>query len=561
MKEVMIPNGSIAVEAKYTEQVISDYRRNPFIEALPNLLSPHEIIEKIAVYPEYYKSERQVEGHYRIHMIDRLFQVFQPLPMNLELENKISRALRQGYISRNPFDNKLAQGFYKDYYSKNSIGLINKDRFYSSSLGFTLIGISGIGKTSSLQRILNLYPNVIVHSEYKGSLFSMYQVVYLKLECPHDGSIKGLLYEFFSEIDRLLGTNYHEKVIRAKSTVDAMMTIMNQVVRNCSLGLLIIDEIQHLSMAKSGGSEKMLNFFVNLVNNVGVPVILVGTPKAINVLQGDFRQARRGSGSGGDMVCDRIQRDGVWDLLVDSIWHYQWMRKETLLTPEISNVLYEETQGIPDLLKKVYAIAQAHAISTGKEEITPQIIKKVAKENLKLIQPMITALKTNNLREIIKYEDIYMADIDYTDYLTRTRESINLDLRAKEIKKEQKKLRQEGSIGVKKEALIKLVELGVDIKNAQKIVDTMFSKNQDLGVDDVVEGVIEQLKDEEVGGIGKKGTGKMEERESGRNAVNSFDIRTIVEQGKKDNKSAYEAIKESGYIVSFKDDIFAKGVI
>lgn len=102
----------------------------------------------------------------------------------------------------------------------------------------------------------------------------------------------------------------------------------------------------------------------------------MGTPKAIKVLQGDFRQARRGSGLGGDMVCDRIQRDGVWDLLVDSIWHYQWMRKETLLTPEISNVLYEETQGIPDLLKKVYAIAQAHAISTGKEEITPQIIKR-----------------------------------------------------------------------------------------------------------------------------------------------------------------------------------------
>jgi NACalpha-BTF3-like transcription factor len=53
----------------------------------------------------------------------------------------------------------------------------------------------------------------------------------------------------------------------------------------------------------------------------------------------------------------------------------------------------------------------------------------------------------------------------------------------------------------------------------------------------------------------------MEERESGRNAVNSSDIRTIVEQGKKDNKSAYEAIKESGYIISFEDDIFSKEVV
>ncbi len=402
MKEVVIPNGSIAVEAEYKEQIIPDYRGNPFIESLPNLLPTQEIIERLAFYPEYNKDERLLDSHYRIHMIDRLFQVFQPLPMGIEIERNISRAIRQGYISRNPFGNKLAQGFYKDYYRKDSIGLTDKGGFYSSSLGFSLVGISGLGKTSSLNRVLTLYPQIIVHSEYQEIPFSMYQVVYLKLECPHDGSIKGLLYEFFAEIDRLLGTNYHEKVMRTRPTVDVMMTVMNQVVRNCALGILVIDEIQHLSMAKSGGSEKMLNFFVNLVNNVGVPVILVGTPKAIKVLQGDFRQARRGSGLGGDMVCDRIQRDGVWDLLVDSIWHYQWMRKETLLTPEISNVLYEETQGIPDLLKKVYAIAQAHAISTGKEEITPQIIKKVAKENLKLIQPMITALKTNNLREIIK---------------------------------------------------------------------------------------------------------------------------------------------------------------
>ena len=168
--------------------------------------------------------------------------------------------------------------------------------------------------------------------------------------------------------------------MRTRATTDAMMTVMNQVARNCALGILVIDEIQHLSLARSGGSEKMLNFFVNLVNNVGVPVVLVGTPKAIKILQGDFRQARRGSGLGGDMVCDRIQKDEVWDLLVNAVWHYQWTKKETPLTPEINNVLYEETQGIPDLLKKVYGIAQAYAISNGKEEITPFIIKKVERE-------------------------------------------------------------------------------------------------------------------------------------------------------------------------------------
>ncbi|NLA83934.1 MAG: ATP-binding protein, partial [Clostridiales bacterium] len=307
MKEVMIHNGSIAVEAEYKEQVIPDYRGNPFIESLPSLLSTQEVIEKLTFYPQFNKRERQLNKHYRIHMIDRLFQVFQPIPMTIELERKISRVIRQGYLYRNPFGNRLAQDFYRDYH-KNISSIMNNKEYYPSSLGFTLIGISGIGKTSSLNRILGLYPQIIVHSEYKNIPFSMYQVVWIKLECPYDGSIKGLLYEFFSVIDRLLGTNYYQKLMRTRATTDAMMTVMNQVVRNCALGILVIDEIQHLSMAKSGGSEKMLNFFVNLVNNVGVPVVLVGTPKAVKVLQGDFRKARRGSGLDGDMVCDKIPK-------------------------------------------------------------------------------------------------------------------------------------------------------------------------------------------------------------------------------------------------------------
>ncbi len=524
MKEVIIPNGSVAVEAEYKDQIIPDYRGNPFIEALPNILSPQDVIERLAFYPEYNKSEREVESHYRIYMIDRLFQVFQPLPMNLELESKISRAIRQGYISRNPFDKKLGAGFYNEYYGRQAINLTNIDEDYLSPLGFSLIGISGIGKTAALNRILNLYPQIIIHSEYRNIPFSNYQVVWMRLECPFDGSIKGLMYQFFSEIDRLLGTNHYEKVVRTRATVDAMIVVMNQVVRNSSLGLLVIDEIQHLSMAKSGGSEKMLNFFVNLVNHISLPIVLVGTPKSLKVLQGDFRQARRGSSSG-DMVCDRLQKGEVWDLLINSVWYYQWTRKETPLTKELSNILYEETQGIPDLVKKVYATSQAEAINSGKEEVTPKIIRKVAKEKFKLVRPMLNALKTNNLREIAKFDDINLMDIDFKDTLTRTKESIKLDLKAKEMINKGKKQQQDN--------------VNEDRKKAVRT--NIRSK-------------VKPLQDDKV--VNESGGSK-----DNKDEFNKEDIRFVVEQGKGNNKSTYESLKESGYIISFDNDIFSKEVV
>ncbi len=54
----------------------------------------------------------------------------------------------------------------------------------STASGFALVGVSGIGKTRSVQRILRLYPQVIHHSEP----FSLDQVAWLRLECPHKGT-------------------------------------------------------------------------------------------------------------------------------------------------------------------------------------------------------------------------------------------------------------------------------------------------------------------------------------------------------------------------------------
>lgn len=511
---ILIPDGCSAEVAEYKEQIIPDYKNNPFIEVLPPLLTASEVIEKLAFYPSYNVEERKLDSHHRIHLINRIFQVFQPLPMNIKLESRISRSIRQGYITRNPFGWQLAQGFRQDYEHLGN-GAVGDSRMVNpSSSGFTLLGVSGLGKTSALNHILRLYPQVIIHKGYYETPLSTYQVVWLKLECPYDGSIKGLLYDFFSSIDRLLGTNYHKKMIKTRPTTDMMLTVMNQVVRNTNLGLLVIDEIQHLSTAKSGGSQKMLNFFVNLVNNVGLPVIMVGTPKAMGVLQGEFRKARRGIGIDGDMICDRLKKDKVWNLLVQSIWHYQWTKKEIPLTEELIDTLYDETQGIPDLLIKLYATAQAYAISSGKEDIAPNILKKVAKENLQLVQPMIKALRSGSIREMAKYEDVYIPNIDLNNVLSTTKEKIKLNFAAEELLNKIKEKEKDSSIEetINKEAVINKKQ------SKRKVKET-------------------------------------------REQINPHDIRYIVQQGEKDNKSAYEVLKEKGYIKDFKDDIFTGGVI
>jgi len=128
-----------------------------------------------------------------------------------------------------------------------------------------------------------------------------------------------------------MGTDFYKKVANSRKSVDYMLTLMCQVVRNTGLGLLIIDEVQHLCGARGLGDERMLNFFVTLVNTAGVPIILIATPKAMSILQSEFRQARRGSGQG-DMIWERLQNDENFEILLNSLWQYQWTRRESVLT-------------------------------------------------------------------------------------------------------------------------------------------------------------------------------------------------------------------------------------
>ncbi len=49
----------LAVIAEYKEQLLSDYRGNPMIEALPPILSKEEFADKVTSYPAFDKSEKK----------------------------------------------------------------------------------------------------------------------------------------------------------------------------------------------------------------------------------------------------------------------------------------------------------------------------------------------------------------------------------------------------------------------------------------------------------------------------------------------------------------------
>ena len=215
----------------------------------------------------------------------------------------------------------------------------------------------------------------------------------------------------------------------------------------------------------------MLNFFVTLVNTIGVPVVLIGTMKALGVLQQQFRQARRGSGQG-DVVWEPLPHDVLWDLLLDKMWQYQWTKNPIPFTNEISAVMHEESQGIIDIAVKLFLLAQLRVIYDETEKITPEVIRRVSREDLRLVQPMLAALRSGDLKKIMKYDDIRPLDIHELaqKYMTRNR-SISLDqlrhLEATAPAQEE---------DILKKVLEHLFAMGINQEIAQQAVENTFKE-------------------------------------------------------------------------------------
>jgi hypothetical protein len=409
------------------------YGDNPLITQLPPILDTRSVIKHLRGKMRFLPEQRFFAQQERIHLIAQLpHDFFQPLTKHLSLEQKISIMIRQGYVSRNINNgdrNRHLQATFQQLTSSDE----NSYRYAppeSTANSMSIIGCSGSGKTTTINKILRYYPQVIEHTA-----LGLKQIVYLKIDCPHDSSLKNLCSNFFRAVDLALGdTNFEHRFTRSRLNVNAMLQQMKIIANNYSIGLLIIDEIQHLNTKKSGGAEIILNFFVTLVNVASIPIVMIGTPKANEILQEDLRSARRSAGLG-SLIWEPMRNEpptsdpsapdqmiiSEWYAFTNKLWQYQWVQQPVELTDELRNTWYYYTQGIPDLVVKLFCLVQIHAITIGLEKITSELFKKVYEEQLQPVHDILDALRSGNPARIARYSDLTIPQVQIEEYVERHR--------------------------------------------------------------------------------------------------------------------------------------------
>lgn len=282
------------------------------------------------------------------------------------------------------------------------------------AIGGALIGMSGMGKTRTLKRILRVLKQVVEFDVAANPLLPSKMVTHVRAECPSNRTITALIESIFSAIEKALG----EKIPASlkKGNISVLVHNIGQVCDEVCLGVLIIDEVQHALRHDGQPEPQLLNFFVELSNTLEVPIILVGTPLARQAVGRQMRQARRMLGP----EWSNLKKDSAaWREFITKIWPYQFTRGFTPFA-NVEDKFYALTQGVPALAIALFHHAQNYVIHMESTEpevpvatcqpspilITNDLLQAVYDDLFQNVHPMVRALQSGDPDQISAYEDL-----------------------------------------------------------------------------------------------------------------------------------------------------------
>ena len=360
---------------------------------LPEMKSGDKLIAALAVMPQYDENICGQNHAVRLMALSDLYQIYVPSQMSLEIYSKLYLALLRSIQKKST---KLAiKQRYENYKAiqQNSYGGI-----LGGSDSFTIIGTSGIGKSTAISRAISLITeNQIIEM---GEL-STRIIPCLIVQCPFDSSVKGLLLEILRKVDETLDSRYYPYALKARATTDMLIGSVSQVALN-HIGMLIVDEIQNVVNSKNGKS--LIGALTQLINNSGISICMVGTPESTVFFESAMQLARRSVG----LQYTAMSYNEYFQNFCKIIFRYQFLKNYTEISPAIMEWLYEHSAGVISVVVALIHDAQEIAILTGKEVLDIGTLNEAYQQRLSLLHsyiepPIVQKSQTDNNVDLESY--------------------------------------------------------------------------------------------------------------------------------------------------------------
>lgn len=349
------------------------YNANPELKLSP-MLSGMELLSALQVRPSYDPSIRNHDAATRLIALSDLYHLYIPSQMSVEIYSKLYLALLRSLQKKHT---TLATQ------QQNQNFRAIKQQEHTGIIGgadcFTIIGCSGIGKSTAISRAIA----VITQSKIIETKNPYSKIIpCLIVQCPFDCSVKGLLLEILRKVDESLDSKYYVTAVRARATTDMLIGSVSQVALN-HIGLLIVDEIQNVVNSKHGKS--LIGMLTQLINSSGISICMVGTPESAVFFEQAIQLARRSLG----VQYNNIEYNAYFRDFCYALFSYQYVKKDSELTDVMAEWLYQHSAGIISAVVSLVHDAQEIAILNGIEELNLDMLTEAYKQRMTLLHGYI----------------------------------------------------------------------------------------------------------------------------------------------------------------------------
>ena len=350
---------------------------NNLIAQMPPMLYGKELDEALTVLPLYDPDIIHADAATRLVALSDIYRIFLSNSMAREIYSKLHLGLLRSLMKK---ESPLMPRQYVE--NQKAIQMVESAGIIGGADSFTIIGPSGIGKSTSISRSIQLLsktPIIVTEKPYR-------QIIpCVMVQTPFDASPKGLLLEILRVVDSKLGSDYCEKALRSRNTtVDTLTGCLASVCSN-HIGTLILDESQHLIGQKAGGS--LARCLMQLLNSSGISVAMVGTPSVIPFLSGgEFQLARRTLG----LYYEPMEYGQAFRDLCTTLFRYQYVKRRAELDEPMLHRLFEYSQGNPSVLVGLLHDVQECSILSGREEISSDLLHAAYQTRLRMLHQHIT---------------------------------------------------------------------------------------------------------------------------------------------------------------------------
>lgn len=273
--------------ANYITHPLSIYAGNPLIETLDIIKYPSDfegIIEEKKVLPSDIISYDPFAGQ---SVISDLEDAYIPHPNAWHIYKQLTQQIMAGYRKRNP-----ATICGQHYQNKVLVmcqngQTVELDKFMGSAAGTSRCslstGLSGTGKTETLRRILRCIPQKYRHTKVNSQHQSFDQLVWVSFDVTSSNSLKGLASNFYRAVDQAIGTSYEDEYPEKGLGVDTHINCVRKICARHFIGLVHVDECQHLLKGIGNPNNATLDHLESLFNRIGVPMLTTCTPEGLRL--------------------------------------------------------------------------------------------------------------------------------------------------------------------------------------------------------------------------------------------------------------------------------------